>query len=94
MDTDPPLSASPEELAAQALLDAAIAGARRHHPHVPVIQRLIRTGAVGTTLMHQSAEAGLVVVGSRGHAGAAGLLLGSVSQVLLHHAGCPVIVIR
>ncbi|WP_191838879.1 universal stress protein [Catellatospora chokoriensis] len=35
-----------------------------------------------------------VVVGNRGHAGAVGVQLGSVSQALLDHACCPVAVVR
>jgi nucleotide-binding universal stress UspA family protein len=36
----------------------------------------------------------LVVGGSRGHGALAGMLLGSVSQHCVHHAGCPVLVVR
>jgi nucleotide-binding universal stress UspA family protein len=38
-------------------------------------------------------EADVIVTGSRGHGGFAGMLLGSVTQRLLHLAGCPVLVI-
>ncbi|MEU8003642.1 universal stress protein [Catellatospora sp. NPDC049111] len=85
---------SAPEAAAQLLLDDALAAAWHRYPQVRVVRRLIRTGATGSALVRESAEAGLVVVGSRGHAGAAGVLLNSVSQALLHHAHCPVAVIR
>ena len=36
----------------------------------------------------------LLVVGSRGHGTVVGMLLGSVSQHCVQHAGCPVVVVR
>ena len=41
-----------------------------------------------------SQGADLLVVGSRGHGGLAGMLLGSVSEHVIAHANCPVVVIR
>jgi nucleotide-binding universal stress UspA family protein len=45
-------------------------------------------------LIRQSKGADLLVVGSRGNGGFKGLLVGSVSDQCLHHARCPVVVVR
>jgi nucleotide-binding universal stress UspA family protein len=63
------------------------------YPDVEVERRLVRGGAVDA-LLHASNDALMVVVGSRGSGGFAGLRLGSVSQHVLRHAGCPVLVAR
>ena len=45
-------------------------------------------------LIERSEEADLLVVGSRGHGGFVGMLLGSVTQHLVAHANCPVVIVR
>ncbi|GAA1396555.1 universal stress protein [Pseudonocardia kongjuensis] len=75
------------------LLDVALARWTGEFPDVEVRPEMVRDGAA-RALVAASAGARLVVVGSRGRGGIAGLLLGSVSRALLHHAHCPVLVAR
>ncbi|MFE9017607.1 universal stress protein [Streptomyces sp. NPDC007808] len=77
----------------QRVLAEALGGLGEKYPDVTVHRELVR-GRVRHSLIEASSDAGLVVVGARGHGGFAGLLLGSVSQALLHHAHCPVAVVR
>ncbi|WP_214369161.1 universal stress protein [Pseudonocardia sp. H11422] len=75
------------------LLAERLAGWSEKYPDVPV-RRVVTRDRPAHALIEQSAHAQLVVVGSRGRGGFAGLLLGSVSHALLHHAECPVAVVR
>jgi nucleotide-binding universal stress UspA family protein len=63
------------------------------HPGVAVEERLIDRPAAGA-LTDLAPKVQLLVVGSRGHGGFAGLLLGSVGMQLLHYARCPVAIVR
>jgi len=58
------------------------------------IQRLLINGQPTAVLCERSHDADLVVVGSRGCGGIAGMLLGSVSWQVAAHAHCPVVVVR
>lgn len=75
------------------ILAQALAAHQERHPEVPV-QSVLAQGSPATVLVHESIGAELLVVGSRGHGGFAGLLLGSVSDAAIRHAGCPVAVIH
>ena len=79
--------------AAQARLARMMIPARELHPDVKV-QSDIVTGQPREVLMSAAEEARLLVVGSRGLGGFRGLLLGSVSHALVHHAPCPVAVVH
>ncbi|MFC0527666.1 universal stress protein [Phytohabitans kaempferiae] len=78
--------------AAEELLDGAAAAVRETHPEVPVRRQLVHAREAAPHLVEASRDAALIVVGSRGRGGFTGLLLGSVSQELVHHAHCPVLV--
>ncbi len=60
---------------------------------VPV-RPVVRQGNAAQVLVDAAKGADLLVVGSRGYGGFAEALLGSVSQHCVHHAPCPVVIIR
>lgn len=59
-----------------------------------LVRQQVVQGHPAYVLVDAARGADLLVVGSRGHGGFAGALLGSVSQHCVHHAPCPVLVIR
>jgi nucleotide-binding universal stress UspA family protein len=58
------------------------------------IRRIVLDGTGAELLTEFSTASDLVVLGSRGRGGFRGLLLGSTSQAVLHHAACPVLVVN
>lgn len=83
---------SPEKDAAQVLEESL---ARAYGDHRPAgLRTMVRQGQPASVLIDESATADMLVVGSRGLGGFAGLLLGSVSAACAAHARCPVLVVR
>lgn len=64
------------------------------HDHPANLKVTVEEGYPARVLLDASAGADMLVVGSRGHGGFAGLLLGSVSAACSEHATCPVLVIH
>jgi nucleotide-binding universal stress UspA family protein len=75
------------------LLAELLAGWSEKYPDVTVTRDVTR-GRADRTLIEASDRAQLLVVGARGVGGFRGLVFGSVSQAALHHAHCPVAVVR
>ena len=78
---------------AAAVLYETLAEIRQKYPDVPVVEQVVEERPA-VALVEASRDASMLVVGSRGRGGISGLLLGSVSQAVLHQAHCPVAVIR
>ena len=78
---------------AERMLRETVERVRSDHPAVDVETAVIE-GPPARVLVDMSADADLLVVGSRGRGGFSELLLGSVSQQCVHHARCPVTVVR
>jgi nucleotide-binding universal stress UspA family protein len=58
------------------------------------IEEVTTEGPAAEVLVDAAEGADLLVVGSRGHGGFAGVMLGSVSQQCAQHASCPVVIVR
>ena len=80
-------------LGAQQVADGALATAKTLQPSLEG-EAVAVEGQPADVLLGQAVDADLIVVGSHGRGGFASLLLGSVSQQVVHHATCPVVVVR
>jgi nucleotide-binding universal stress UspA family protein len=78
---------------AEAMLQKTLSEVLGDSPSVAVDAR-VAEGNAAKVLIDLSDSADLLVVGCRGHGGFAGLLLGSVSQQVVAHAQCNVVVVR
>ena len=75
------------------VLIEAIAQMYAIDPDVEVCPR-VTEGPAGPVLVGAAEGADLLVVGCRGHSGLTATVLGSVSQYCVHHAPCPVVIVR
>lgn len=78
---------------AERFLHESLAGVRSQYPNLDVTMEVSELPAQAA-LTRAGEGARLVVVGSHGRGGFAGMLLGSVSRAVLFHAPCPIAVVR
>lgn len=81
------------EQAAQEMVTQIAVELEQDHPDLQVSSTVV-CGDPARVLLDQAKDADVLVVGSRGRGGFSGLLLGSISQRVVHDAPCPVAVVR
>ncbi|MGN6792681.1 MAG: universal stress protein [Streptosporangiaceae bacterium] len=95
----PPIGHTPEPVTSQVeqsryeILDKAIASACSELPAIQVDRKVVY-GHPAQALIDESRNADLLVVGSKGHGGFTGMMLGSISTHCVTHALCPVTVVK
>jgi nucleotide-binding universal stress UspA family protein len=93
MYTDPGGSLSELHKAAEEALERTVSAIAPELEGLE-IERVVVEGGAAEALLAAAGKGDLLVVGSRGHGGFAGLLLGSISQQCAHHAPCPVVIVH
>ncbi|WP_205328585.1 universal stress protein [Glycomyces sp. YM15] len=78
---------------AETKLARSIEEATTGRTKVEVVQQVVK-GHPAKLLIEAAEDADLLVMGNRGHGGLTGALLGSVTQHCVHHAACPVTVVK
>ena len=78
---------------ATAVLERELRLLRSEHPSLPAVTTRAINGHAGRALLDAALGADLLVVGTRGRGGFAGLLLGSTSTYLAHHSPCPLVIV-
>lgn len=81
------------EASALSALEADVAPIRAEHPEIAISTSVVH-GHPAERIIHASGDVDLIVLGSRGRGGFAGLLLGSVSSQVVQHSRCAVLVDR
>src|SRR5262249_5443522 len=89
----PPDLLDPDEIALRAKQVVTAAVEEMDGDGIRIESRAVE-GAAAESLVEASRDADMLVLGSRGHGGFSGLLLGSVGQQCVHHAACPVVIVR
>ena len=90
-----PVAVEPEtvEDAARAVMDEVVEPVLATGTDGVTVHKAIAEGPAAAVLREAAHDADLLVVGTRGRGGFTGLLLGSVSSQVTHHAPCPVVVV-
>lgn len=86
----------PQTLAddAQKLAQDEVAALRTRLGDGVKVTLVVEEGGAAHSLLDRAKDAAMVVVGSRGHGGFYSLLVGSTADQVVHHATCPVVVVR
>jgi nucleotide-binding universal stress UspA family protein len=90
----PPVDQSVQETFEEVAEKVAEAAAGRVRAAGVEAEATVRQGQAAEVLVEVAANAEMLIVGSRGHGGFAGLLLGSVSAQCAHHTPCPLVIVR